>query len=33
MIDVDSYEKKTDAFFEDKCPLQEKGIKLNRVRR
>ena len=32
-IDVDSEERKSVAFFEEKCPLHEKGIKLNRVRR
>ena len=32
-IEVDSDEQKSVAFFEEKCPLHEKGIKLNRVRR
>ena len=32
-IDVDSDEKTSVAFFSDKCPKHEKGIKLNRVRR
>ena len=31
-IDVDDDEKKSVAFFEKKCPLHEKGIRLNRVR-
>ncbi len=32
-IAIDDDEKKSAAFFADKCPLHEKGIKLNRVRR
>jgi hypothetical protein len=32
-IEPDADERKSAAFFEDKCPLHEKGIKLNRVRR
>ena len=32
-VDVDAEERKAAAFFADKCPLHEKGIKLNRVRR
>lgn len=32
-IEIDSDESKSAAFFREKCPLHEKGIKLNRVRR
>jgi hypothetical protein len=32
-VQLDAAERKSVAFFEDKCPLHEKGIKLNRVRR
>jgi 5-methylcytosine-specific restriction endonuclease McrA len=32
-IETDPEEKKAVAFFADKCPLHEQGIKLNRVRR
>lgn len=32
-VSIDSDEKKSVKFFSDKCPLHEKGIKLNRVRR
>jgi hypothetical protein len=32
-ISIDSDEQKSVKFFSDKCPLHEKGIKLNRVRR
>ena len=32
-IAIDDDERKSAAFFADKCPLHEKGIKLNRVRR
>ena len=31
-IEVDDAEKQSAAFFKDKCPKHEKGIKLNRVR-
>lgn len=31
-IEVDDEERKSAAFFKDKCPKHEKGIKLNRVR-
>ncbi|MGI9305136.1 MAG: hypothetical protein ACR2RB_20885 [Gammaproteobacteria bacterium] len=32
-LEVDADETKSVAFFREKCPLHEKGIKLNRVRR
>lgn len=32
-VEIDPEEKKAAEFFEDKCPLHEQGIKLNRVRR
>lgn len=32
-IEIDDDERKAVAFFREKCPLHEKGIKLNRVRR
>ncbi len=32
-VEVDADERRSVAFFADKCPLHEKGIRLNRVRR
>lgn len=32
-VEVDADERRSVQFFADKCPLHEKGIKLNRVRR
>lgn len=32
-VEIDADERKAVDFFEDKCPLHEKGVKLNRVRR
>ena len=32
-VELDAEERRSVEFFADKCPLHEKGIKLNRVRR
>jgi hypothetical protein len=32
-VEIDDEERKSIEFFQNKCPLHEKGIKLNRVRR